>query len=128
MMEISPWLIYWLMKLDSICTFTQVTAVLGSMILFALTVLRTVSKANAKYYYNDEAFYNVTTPLFKFSSIIIPILVLLSIFTPNTKTLAAMIIVPPIVNNEQVQQIPDDILTFVRSVIKEYTFDDKEKK
>jgi hypothetical protein len=127
-MEISPWLVYWLMQLDSICLFTEVTAVLGSMLLFALTVLRAVSKVNAEYNRDDEAFYNVTTPLFKFSSIIIPVFILLSIFIPNTKTLAAMIIVPPIINNEQVQQIPDDILTFVRSIIKEYTFDDKEKK
>ena len=54
--------------------------------------------------------------------------ILLNLFIPNTKTVAAMVLVPPIVNNEQVQQIPDDILTFVRSVIKEYTFDNKEKK
>jgi hypothetical protein len=127
-MEISPWLIYWLMQLDSICGFVEAIAVLGSVLLVVLFILRTIFKEHADWDREAEIFYTVTTPLYKFSSVIIPIFILLNVFIPNTKTVAAMILVPPIVNNEQVQQIPDDILTFVRSVIKEYTFDNKEKK
>ena len=128
MMEISPWLIYWLMQLDSICNFVQVIAVLGSILLAILIIFRIIFKAYAEWDEEAKTFYIVTTPLCKFSSIIIPIFVLINLFIPDTKTVAAMVLVPPIVNNEQVQQIPDDILTFVRSVIKEYTFDSKEKK
>ena len=127
-MEISPWLIYWLMQLDSICKFVDVVAFLGSLLLLILTVIRTASKSAPKNDTGAHAFYDATTNLYKFSCVIIPIFVLLNVFIPNTKTVAAMILIPPIVNNEQVQQIPDDILTFVRSVIKEYTFDNKEKK
>lgn len=128
MMEISPWLVYWLMQLDSICDFVKCIAILGSILLAVLITLRIVFKAYAEWDRESETFYTVTTPLCKFSSIVIPIFVLINLFIPNTKTVAAMILIPPIVNNEQVQQIPDDILTFVRSVIKEYTFDNKEKK
>lgn len=128
MMEISPWLIYWLMQLDSICKFVDVVAFLGSLLLIILIVIRTACAHAPKYDDGAKTFYNATTNICKFSSIIIPIFVLLNVFIPNTKTVAAMILIPPIVNNEQVQQIPDDILTFVRSVIKEYTFDNKEKK
>lgn len=128
MMEISPWLVYWLMQLDSICNFVKCIAVLGSILLIVLIILRIIVKAYVEWDEEAEAFYTVTTPLYKFSSVVIPIFVLLNVFIPNTKTVAAMILIPPIVNNEQVQQIPDDILTFVRSVIKEYTFDNKEKK
>lgn len=128
MMEIPPWLVYWLMQLDSICKFVDVIAFLGSVLLLVLIALRIACKSASERDYGAKAFYNATTNLCKFSSIIIPIFVLLNVFIPNTKTVATMILIPPIVNNEQVQQIPDDILTFVRSVIKEYTFDSKEKK
>ena len=127
-MEISPWLIYWLMQLDSICKFVDVVAFLGSLLLIILIVIRTASKSASRYDTSAHAFYEATTNIQKFSCVIIPIFVLLNVFIPNTKTVAAMILIPPIVNNEQVQQIPDDILTFVRSVIKEYTFDNKDKK
>lgn len=42
-------------------------------------------------------------------------------FLPSTKTIAAMVILPPVVNNEQVQALPADILGFVRGLIREYT-------
>ena len=128
MMEISPWLVYWLMQLDSICKFVDFIAIIGSVLLIGLIAIRTACKAAPEEDDGAKAFYNVTTNLCKFSCVIIPIFVLLNVFIPNTKTVAAMILIPPIVNNEQVQQIPDDILTFIRSVIKEYTLDNKEKK
>ena len=128
MMEISPWLVYWLMQLDSICEFVDAIAVFGSVLLIGLIIIRIVCKVHAEWDSSAQTFYDTTASLCKFSSIIIPIIVLINIFIPNTKTVAAMILIPPIVNNEQVQQIPDDILTFVRSVIKEYTLDNKEKK
>jgi hypothetical protein len=101
---------------------------MGSILLIGLIAIRIACKSALEYDNGAKVFYDSTTNLCKFSSIIIPIFVLLNVFIPNTKTVAAMILIPPIVNNEQVQQIPDDILTFVRSVIKEYTFDNKEKK
>jgi hypothetical protein len=127
-MEMSPWLIYWLMQLDAVCAFVHVVAVIGSILLIALIVIRIMCKSVPEHDTVAKEFYNATTKLCRFGSVIISLFVLLNVFIPNTKTVAAMVIIPPIVNNEQVQQIPDDILTFVRSVIKEYTFDDKEKK
>ena len=127
MMEISPWLVYWLMQLDKICAFIDAIATLGSLSLAGLIIIRTVAKVHARWSREDEELLNSTASFCRFSSIIVPIFVLLNVFVPNTKTVAAMILVPPITNNEQVQQIPEDILTFVRSVLKEYTLDNKEK-
>lgn len=127
MIEISPWLMYWLMQLDKICAFIDVIAVLGSLSLAGLIIIRTAAKVHARWSREDEELLNSTASFCRFSSIIVPIFVLLNVFVPNTKTVAAMILVPPITNNEQVQQIPEDILTFVRSVLKEYTLDNKEK-
>ena len=126
MMEVSPWLVYWLMQLDSICKCIDIIAFLSPLLFAVLVMFRTAWKVDN--YYSTERLLEATTGIYKMLFIIAPITIILNTFIPNTKTVAAMILIPPIVNNEQVQQIPDDILTFVRSVIKEYTFDNKEKK
>lgn len=45
--------------------------------------------------------------------------IILSVFIPSTKTLAAMYVIPPIVNNESVQELPAEILSFVKEYLKE---------
>ena len=40
-------------------------------------------------------------------------------FIPNSKTLIAMVTIPPVINNEQVQQLPENILGFINDYIKE---------
>lgn len=127
MMEISPWLIYWLMQLDSICTFIDIVAFFGSLILFFATVIRIGWKTEYRYG-AYEKLYEITTPYYRIISIIVPIFILVNIFIPNTKTVAAMLVVPPIVKNEQMQQLPEELLTFVRSIIKEHVYDNKDKK
>ena len=48
-------------------------------------------------------------------------LVFLKGFTPSKEIVAAMLIVPPVVNNEKVQELPENILDFVNSWLKENT-------
>lgn len=45
------------------------------------------------------------------------------IFTvmPSTRTVVAMVVLPPIANNEHVQALPEDIIKFVRGFIHEHT-------
>lgn len=43
----------------------------------------------------------------------------LCVLIPDRKTLIAMYVLPPIVNSEAVQQLPADILDFVRDYLKE---------
>lgn len=46
----------------------------------------------------------------------------LFIFTqliPNSKTLVAMITIPPVINNEQVKELPENVLGFINDYIKE---------
>lgn len=53
---------------------------------------------------------------------LIPItLLLVIIFVPSSKTVAAMYAVPAILNNENVKALPDDVLAFIRKLIREYT-------
>lgn len=127
MMEISPWLIYWLMQLDSICKFVDIVAFFGALILFLTTAVR-IGWKTEDCYGAYKKLYEITTPYYKIISVIVPIFILVNIFIPNTKTVAAMLVVPPIVKNEQMQQLPEELLTFVRSIIKEHVYDNKDRK
>ena len=44
---------------------------------------------------------------------------ILAVFIPSTKTLAAMYVIPPIVNSESVQELPAEILSFVKEYLKD---------
>lgn len=50
----------------------------------------------------------------------------INIATPSDKIIAAMYLVPPVVNNEQVQEIPNNVLEFVNEWLKENTPKEKE--
>lgn len=40
---------------------------------------------------------------------------------PSSKTVAAMLVLPPVLNNEQVQKIPSELLELLRDKIKDET-------
>lgn len=48
------------------------------------------------------------------------------IAAPSDKIIAAMYLVPPVVNNEQVQEIPTNVLNFINEWLKENTAKEKE--
>lgn len=48
-------------------------------------------------------------------------IILTCIFAPTKEIATAMFIVPPVVNNEKVQELPDNILNFVNSWLKKNT-------
>lgn len=45
--------------------------------------------------------------------------VFLSLLIPNSKTLVAMVTIPPVINNEQVQELPENVLGFINDYLKE---------
>lgn len=46
-------------------------------------------------------------------------LMILSQLIPNSKTLIAMATIPPVIHNEQVQQLPENVLGFINDYLKE---------
>lgn len=46
-------------------------------------------------------------------------LVFLSQLIPNSKTLISMVTIPPVIHNEQVQQLPENVLGFINDYLKE---------
>lgn len=59
-------------------------------------------------------------PLHKTLSSIMLISYLLALFVPDSKTIAAMYLVPRIVENKNVQQIPDKALTLIEKKLDAY--------
>ena len=55
---------------------------------------------------------------FKFF-VVFAIIYLSSVFVPNSKTLIAMVTIPPVIHNEQVQQLPENVLGFINDYLKE---------
>lgn len=70
----------------------------------------------------------IMTKFRKWFGIVFFSLIILDTVIPSSKTIAAMYAVPAVVNNEQVQQLPKEILMFVRDFLKEHTYTEKDKK
>lgn len=69
----------------------------------------------------DTELIKRTSKTIKYSIITLVVLVILGIFAPNKETVIAMATVPPVLNNEKVQELPENVLDFINGWIKEYT-------
>ena len=66
-------------------------------------------------------FKQYTICWFKRLIVVLICLVLLRGVAPSKEIVTAMLIVPPVVNNEKVQELPENVLDFVNSWLKENT-------
>lgn len=118
-MNISPIEVYFILQLDSIRNTT------GSL-LFIIGLLTAIS-AVVFFLSFDDCFGSdgtvraLTKKLCTISLSLFSVLLLVQAFIPSTKQMAAVLILPQVVNNEKVQQLPEDILNLVQSFIKEWT-------
>jgi hypothetical protein len=106
-MIITPLKMYLLVMLDSF----EVGLFIFSFITFILCLLISMSK-------NEFAKYPFMAGCF---------LLLASMITPSTKQMAAIIVVPKIINNPRVQVIPEKILSLVEEYINELKKEGKNK-
>ena len=120
-MTLSPFMVYLAMQADKLCF-----VFIGVTFAFAATAVISVAVSEPYRFDSDFAIAHRKRALKCFLAAIA--CGLCFAFTPSTKTVAAMVILPPIVNNEQVQALPADILGFVRGLIREYTPKEKEAK
>lgn len=58
---------------------------------------------------------------FKRAVITFVCLLLTAVFAPTKEIATAMFVVPPVVNNEKVQELPQNVLDFVNGWLKKYT-------
>ena len=120
-MTITPTEIYWLLKLDAIQNlFTGLTTISAIAIIFfgvSYAIKIDFTDYNRDKEANEKLWSAWRKRLMLFS--IVPIVFIsLSTFIPSTKQMAAIMIAPPIINNEKVQQIPKDLLDILGLSIK----------
>lgn len=121
MTEISPLLIYFIGQLDTLIDASS--SVLGlSLISFGILMMVRSILVCSIYDHEDKKRYDDYLQFYnKVIKIICPVIVfsfLSSILLPSKSTVAAMVVVPAVVNNEQIQNISKDVLRWAEAYIK----------
>lgn len=113
----SEWDIYWVMQMDSIKNFLKVMTGISFVISFVVFVFSSLAaELNGE---DLKAFFAKFWKAFGF--IVIPVCVAMLVanaLTPSTKTLAAMKILPPIVNNEGIKAEAGDLYKLAKDALR----------
>ena len=112
---LSPFMVYLAMQADKISIVTLIL----SAILAIISLISIIISYDTHSYFSEIAKeHRIRAKKFCAASILCAI-----IFTalPSTRTVVAMVILPPVANNEHVQALPEDIIKFVRGFIHEHT-------
>ncbi len=108
----SAWDMYWLLRLDGIRTVLEPFCVAGVVIAIVLLIIYVFARVTYKMQQDEEALK--CSKALRFPTICVntvaSLLVILYVALPTTKQMAAIIVVPKIVNNEQVQEIPENLI------------------
>ena len=89
-------------------------------ICFGLGLAWFMSKDDSAFNYLRE-YTDSIAKWFKRAVITLICLVFTSVFAPTKEIATAMFVVPPVVNNEKVQELPQNVLDFVNGWLKENT-------
>lgn len=118
MIELTPTTIYAIATIDEVKRVLGSLCFLGSLIVFGLLIAR-LGTAIIESEETNEKFCRWFNPMMpKILGAFICVL-LLNTFLPNQKTIAAMIVVPAIVNNENIQNISKNTLQWAEEYIKD---------
>lgn len=105
-------LTYLVLRLDHFYTATLVTAIITAVVFAVTTIALAVNQKN-------KEDLGLTKPWFRAAGIVFCVFMVLSAIIPDTKQAAVIYCLPKIVNNEQVQKIPDNLLRLANSWIDE---------
>lgn len=94
--------------------------VAGVSISIVLSVILFIMKIDPHPYVPEEV-VTKTAKILKVSLVSLAVIVAMAIFAPSKETVIAMATIPPVVNNEKVQELPENVLDFVNGWLKEYT-------
>lgn len=120
-MELSPLLIYFIGQLDAFNGACGLTLVFGGIALVVINLVKAVSYCDAETTYELKAYSKIKFVTDKTNKLLGPIVLvafLSSTFLPSRSTVAAMIVVPAITNNAQVQNISHSALRWAEEYIK----------
>ena len=114
---ISGWELYVVLKLDSFHAFFQIIGGIGLIPSIGGLIIATIASFD-----NDEmckVLANKAVPLFRKTSIVSGLFLAASLFLPTTKQAAAVLIIPKIATNENMEEFSDEAKNLY-SLAKEY--------
>lgn len=126
MIELTPTTIYVISTIDEVKRVLGSLCVLGFFIVFGLLFAR-IGTAIIESEETNEKFCRWFNPMMPKILGAFICVVLLNTFVPNQKTIAAMIVVPAIVNNENIQNISKNTLQWAEEYIKDQLQTKKKK-
>lgn len=118
MIELTPTTIYVISTIDEVKRVLGSLCVLGFFIVFGLLFAR-IGTAIIESEETNEKFCRWFNPMMPKILGAFICVVLLNTFLPSQKTIAAMIVVPAIVNNENIQNISKNTLQWAEEYIKD---------
>ena len=112
-------LIYLIETVDGLI---EIFSIIGSIGAIGCLVLFFSFRLQETDYYTNEkekdTFRKTTSKVFK-GFVFFLVLFIFTQLIPNSKTLIAMTMIPPVINNEQVQELPENVLDFINDYLKE---------
>lgn len=118
----SHWMMYLITRLDTIRGMATPFAVFSGLGLLICSVLLLTSPADL-----DEREKTIISSWKKIAFVIFVSSILAQILTPTTKDVAAIYLVPKIVNNEDAQKLPGNAAKFLNAKLEEWVKDSLEE-
>ncbi|MFA5706852.1 MAG: hypothetical protein WDA41_10895 [Candidatus Neomarinimicrobiota bacterium] len=126
----SYWTMYWITRLDAISVLFCFFAVMAGIFLFAFLVMSIYHLSESEERYNDDE-SRLThihkakswVKFAKISGVTFVVMSLIVCLIPSTRSAIAIWAVPKVINNEQVQALPDNALKLVNAQLQEWLKD-----
>lgn len=113
-MNITPSLIYWITRLDSIIVFDVIALILSLLASIVFGFGYSVVRCED----GEEKASGLIKPL-KTSISVLVISTIVAMFVPSSKEGASMIVIPRVANSESVKDIGDGIVTLAKEWLEE---------
>lgn len=111
-MTISPLMIYLIDVCHSLCVLTNV--------VFFLSVAFIGGTVTLNHTFDwEEIKESVEHGVLKWALVVFAVSAMGCLLIPSKNTLIQMLVIPPIVNNEQIQELPVNVLNFVNDYLKQ---------
>ena len=122
-MTISPLEIYLISLADKVRAFSETAIFLSFLFIGILSVFWVIGKNESCKTEDDEKSLKKLGIYLKRITICFICCVLINVFTPSSKTIAAMYLIPAIVNNEHIQNSTSNALKMLEELTKEWLED-----
>ena len=122
-MTISSFEIYLISLVDKIRVLSETAIFLSFLLIAVLSIFWIIGKNESYKTEDDEKIIKKLSTYIKRITVGFVCCILINVFTPSSKTIAAMYLIPAIVNNEHIQNSTSNALKMLEELTKEWLED-----